>query len=409
MDDPLAPLLQALELSPDNVVLRAHVVREFLKARKYGQLRSLASPLLESDERPLGLLAMARSELYDGRVDAAREFYQEAIDRDSKLIDEGLEADLEPASPTPMRMTAQGEFEAAVDREVSSRIPKANFDDIGGMEALKEQIRMHVIYPMQKPEIYEAYGKKIGGGMLLYGPPGCGKTHLARATAGELGANFFFLALNEILDMWLGNSEKNLSQLFDDARAKAPAVLFIDEVDAMGAKRGSVTSSHVRQMVSQFLTEMDGIASNNDKLLVLGATNEPWNVDSALRRPGRFDRVLFVPPPDVSAREEILKLKVRERKVESNIPWSKIASKTDFFSGADLGQLVEEATERAVADALRSGDLRPVNHKDFQVALKSRKPSTMEWLRRSRSYVNFGNQDGTYDDLAQYLKKAKIK
>ena len=407
MSDHIEPLLQALNLSPENVPLRAHVVREFLKSRRYRDLRALAEPLLQTDERPLGLLGMARAEQAIGRLEEAQKYYQEAIEHDRSLIDEGLEAELQPQEA--LKLTAGGDIVGLKPEEVVHQRKGITFDDIGGMESLKEELRLNIIYPMQKPEIYEAYGKKVGGGILLYGPPGCGKTHLARAVAGELGASFLAVGLNDILDMYIGNSEKNLSNLFEIARSKAPSVLFIDEIDALGAKRGSNNSSNLKTMTTHFLTEMDGIHAENDKVLVLGATNEPWSVDSAFRRPGRFDKVIFVPPPDLEARIEILKLHSIEKNVDPTVPWDKLAGQMEHFSGADIAQVVDQAVERAVSDAIRSGDLRPVNHTDFQISLKKRKPTTMEWLRRSRNYVNFANKDGYYDDLSEFLERAKIR
>ncbi|MCA9796875.1 MAG: ATP-binding protein, partial [Candidatus Eremiobacteraeota bacterium] len=306
-NEALQALLEALSLSPDNVPLRAHVVKEMLRSRRYDQVAEVADPLLGTSQQAVGLLALARAALVKGDAREAENHYRAAIAQDSSLIDESLEADLE-ASRT-VRCTTSGTVEGNFEEPpVPSSVPKINFTDIGGMEQLKEQIRLNILYPMQKPEIYEAYGKKIGGGIMLYGPPGCGKTHLARATAGELGANFFTLSLNEVLNMYIGETEKNLAKLFETCRARTPSILFIDEVDALGAKRSSINNASTRWMVSHLLTEMDGIQSHNEKVLVLGATNAPWNVDSALRRPGRFDRVLFVPPPDARARAEILKL-----------------------------------------------------------------------------------------------------
>ena len=165
------------------------------------------------------------------------------------------------------------------------------------MDALKEAIGVKIIYPATHPEIYAAYGQKAGGGLLMYGPPGCGKTYLARATAGELGATFISVGIADVLDMWIGSSERNLAGIFDTARRHVPCVLFFDEVDALAAKRSDFSNASGRQLINQFLAELDGVG-NNEGMLILGATNAPWHVDPAFRRPGRFDEVLFVPPPD---------------------------------------------------------------------------------------------------------------
>jgi transitional endoplasmic reticulum ATPase len=403
--DPLDDLLTALEASPGSLALRTHVVRELLKGRRWKQDDSAALPLESTPQRPLRRLAQARLAIHDGKTELARGFYQEAIESDRGLIDEALEAQLEPSTPLQIPTTVSDEKEAPVRADR----PKTSFADIGGMEQLKKQIRLSILMPMQRPEIYEAYGKKIGGGIMMYGPPGCGKTHLARATAGEMGANFYMLELQDILSKWVGETEKAISNLFETARATAPSVIFVDEVDALGAKRSDMGSAALRWSVSQFLVEMDGMSSQNSKVLVLGATNAPWNVDSAMRRPGRFERVLFVPPPDLESRSQILEIHSRNRKMDSRVDFKDLAKRTEFFSGADLANLVERATERAVEEALLHGTMRSVDGKDFAAALKECKASTMEWLRRSRNYVNFANQDGIYDDLATYLDKAKIR
>ena len=408
MSDPLDDLKKALEFTPENHVLRAHIVRELLKARRWEDAAETALPLRQSPtHQALEDLVQARLAVTSKQLDKARELYQKAIAADRSLIDEALEAQLEPDVPLKLNHNEQSaEVKPVPTGDVVKRI---GFDDIGGMESLKEQIRLTILYPILRPEIYEAYGKKIGGGIMLYGPPGCGKTHIARATASEMGAKFYVLALNEVLSQYVGETEKAITQIFETARSTSPSVIFIDEVDALGSKRSDIQSASIRWMVSQFLTELDGVVSRNDKVMVLGATNAPWNVDSALRRPGRFDRVLFVPPPDINARGEILKLHSRNRKMENGVDWSGLSRQTEYFSGADLANLVERASEKALADALKSGVLRDVTQRDFAAALKECKPSTMEWLRRSRNYTNFANQDGIYDDLAEYLDKARIR
>ncbi|MCK6448171.1 MAG: AAA family ATPase [Planctomycetes bacterium] len=293
------------------------------------------------------------------------------------------------------------------DRSPIAQRPDIDFADVGGMDALKEEIAIKIIQPLQHPELFRAYGKKAGGGILLYGPPGCGKTLLARATAGEIDARFLAIGIHDVLDMWVGQSEKNLHALFEEARRSAPCVLFFDEVDALGARRSDFQHSAVRQVINQFLAELDGARDSNEGVLVLGATNAPWHVDAAFRRPGRFDRVLFVPPPDDAARAAILRILLAE-KPQGALDFAKVAEKCKDFSGADLRAVVELAIEAKLREALKSKSARgvpaPLEERDLLAAAKQVQPSTREWFATARNYVLYSNQGGLYDDVAKYLK-----
>lgn len=279
------------------------------------------------------------------------------------------------------------------------------FGDVGGLDAVKEEIRMKIVMPFQHPDVFKKYGKRIGGGVLLYGPPGCGKTLLARATAGECEAVFMNITIDSILDMYYGESERKLAASFEVARSKAPAIIFFDEIEAIGGSRQQLRHSPGKTLVNQLLAEMDGVATKNSKLLVMAATNAPWSVDAALRRPGRFDRVIFIPPPDEAARLEILRLHLRERPVAPDVNLGELAKKTKDFSGADLFDLVERAAEAPLMEAIRAGEMRSLRRDDFTNALKKTKPSTREWFAMAKNYATFANTGGLYDDLVEYLEK----
>jgi SpoVK/Ycf46/Vps4 family AAA+-type ATPase len=284
--------------------------------------------------------------------------------------------------------------------------PDVNFSHVGGMDVVKKEIEMKIIFPLKHPEMYKAYGKKTGGGILLYGPPGCGKTFIAKATAGEVNAQFISVGLNEILDMWIGNSEKNLHEVFERARAYAPCVLFFDEIDALGASRSDMRQSAGRHLINQFLLELDGVESNNDGVLVLGATNSPWHLDPAFRRPGRFDRIIFVPPPDDAARESIFKLKL-ENKPLDQIDYSKIIKLTKEYSGADIEAIIDIAIESKLHESMKIGIPQPIQTKDILNAINKHFASTKEWFTQARNFALYANESGLYDDILKYLNIKK--
>ncbi|WKK22015.1 ATP-binding protein [Streptomyces olivoreticuli] len=280
--------------------------------------------------------------------------------------------------------------------------------DVGGMYEVKERLEAAFLAPMRNPELRKLYGKSLRGGLLMYGPPGCGKTYIARAVAGELGARFMSVSISDVLDMWIGSSERNLRQLFETARRNSPCVLFLDEIDALGARRSQIRHTGMRNTVNQLLTELDGVnGSANEGVFVLAATNHPWDVDTALRRPGRFDRMLLVLPPDQPAREGILHHHLKDRPV-AGIDLAKLAKRTDGFSGADLQHLCESAAERALLDSVRTGRARMIEMSDLLGALDHIRPSTGPWFASARNVAQFANEGGAYDELLAYLKRKKM-
>ena len=282
------------------------------------------------------------------------------------------------------------------------RDPNANFAKVGGMESVKEDIRMKILYPMENKELFEAYGKKAGGGVLLYGPPGCGKTLISRATAGEINAKFLSVGLHQILDMWIGKSEEKLHEIFELARRHAPTVLFFDEVDALAADRKDMRTSAGRTLINQFLAELDSESAKNDGVLVLGATNAPWHLDSAFLRPGRFDRLIFVPPPDEPAREEIIRI-MADGKPVSGLDARSLSKKIKDFSGADIKAMFDQSIESALGEAMKSGKIVPITQKQLIKTAKGVRPSTRKWFESAKNYALYANQSGFYDEVLEYL------
>jgi SpoVK/Ycf46/Vps4 family AAA+-type ATPase len=279
--------------------------------------------------------------------------------------------------------------------------------DVAGLTEVKQRLEAAFLAPMRNPELRKLYGKSLRGGLLLYGPPGCGKTFIARAVAGELGARFITVSFADLIDMFVGRSERNIHELFEVARRNAPCVLFLDEVDAIGQKRSQLRNTPMRSAVNQLLLELDDVASDNTGVFLLAATNHPWDVDSALRRPGRFDRTLLVLPPDPAAREGVFRYHLRERPV-AGIDLSKLSRLTDGYSGADIAHICETAAERALLDSVTRGEPRLIGQADLEAAVSEVRPSLGTWFDTARNVALFANEGGAYDDLVAYLRKRRL-
>lgn len=404
-DQLIVSLVAAVAAAPDDQALRIH----------------LAELLIAADRNAEAIQHLAVTLSQNPGNERAKSLMSQAIEVPSASPSPGPSTAEPPASATegfnwsaaesqvqdiiaPMfvQPSAESTEEPAYEVERSG----LRLADVGGMEQVKKRLEASFLAPLRNPDLQKLYGKSLRGGLLLYGPPGCGKTFIARAIAGELGASFLSVSLSGVLDMYIGNSEKNVTELFEQARASAPCVLFLDELDAIGQKRTLTRNSAMRGTVNQLLTELDGATTNNEGVYVLAATNQPWDVDEALRRPGRLDRTLLVLPPDEPARLAIFRLHLKDRPVEQ-INLARLAKQTDGYSGADIAHICDTAAEHALLDSVATGVVRTIQMKDLDTAVREVKPSIGPWLDSARNVALFANQSGDYDELAAFLRKRK--
>jgi SpoVK/Ycf46/Vps4 family AAA+-type ATPase len=408
MDSVIDALRVALADNPGDVGLRRHLASVLLDAgRPQEALDELVQVLAAGpdDVAALQLAERASAALGDTTRAAAYARLAAAL---------GPQAPTAPASSVTVPETAEeliggwADMDAPEEPEVGhlSR-PTMTLADVGGLAEVKQRLTTSFLTPMRNPELTMQFKKSLRGGLMLWGPPGCGKTFIARALAGELGADFYEIGLSDVLDMYIGNSERNLQGIFDTARRNRPCLLFFDEIDALGQKRSQLRhSGAMRGVVNQMLTELDGASSDNEGLFVLAASNHPWDVDSALLRPGRFDRRLLVLPPDVAAREAILARHLAGRP-QQGLDLAKVAKSTEGYSGADLALVCEQATESAMMTSLDSGDLQPITQRQLSDAARSVRPSIGEWMEMAKNYALYGNESGSYDELAAYLRQRR--
>jgi transitional endoplasmic reticulum ATPase len=287
--------------------------------------------------------------------------------------------------------------------------PKTNFGDVAGLDRLKELINDSIVYPLLQPELARRYGKLGGGGIMFYGPPGCGKTYVVKAAAGECKSSFINAKISDIMDMYVGNTEKNLHNIFETGRKNSPCVIFFDEMEALGARRDQMQQQPYQKMaVNQLLYEMDGLEAKNENVLVIGATNAPWDVDPALRRSGRFSKHMFVPEPDKSSRAALFKLHSKSRPTKQGIRWGRLARATVGYSAADVKQICEDAAAIPWKEAFKSGKEREVTMKDFLVACRKRKSSLPPWYESAKKQIG-DTEEKTVVDGKEHLKITESK
>ncbi len=364
---------------------------------------------------------------YAGMISNAIKDYEKALELNPDLQD--AKSHLESAKSKK----DQGGKAGSSDITLLSK-PDISFKDVAGMEPLKETIKEAVVYPMRNPELARKYGKLGGAGILMYGPPGCGKTYIVKAAAGECGASFINAKLSDLLDMYVGNTEKNIHKVFELARKNTPCILFFDEVDAIGGRRdGGEGQQYMKMAVNQMLYEMDGVEANNQNVLIIAATNAPWDVDPALRRSGRFSKTVYVPEPDYRSRVAILKMHAKKRPLAKFIPFNILAIATAGYASADHKAIVDEAAtipwreafkaieekteelmkkgmprEKAFEIAKKKVKQRPISLGDFVAAISKKRSSLPPWYEQAKKQIG-KQEEVTIIDGKEHKKVTESK
>jgi SpoVK/Ycf46/Vps4 family AAA+-type ATPase len=379
----LAGLRAAVEAVPDNLALRLHVAALLLEAGRPA----------ESLEHSSAVLA-----LHPGQPEAQR-----LVERATGALPDTPFPVPAPFPAAPAEPRHRG---ATVDQWVLGEVeePRATLADVGGMPAIKRWLATAFLSSLRDPEMSRLFGRSLRGGLLMYGPPGCGKTFLARALAGELRAGFLRIDLGHVVDMWLGYSRRSIHEIFETARSSAPCLLYLDQLDAIGPRRAGRRHSIGRGVVDQLVAELYSASEEHEGVFVVAATEHPWDVDALLRRPGRLDHRLLVLPPDREAREAIVRSALAGRPLAEDLDLGALAARTDGYSATDLAQLCESAAAAALEASIVSNSSRPITLADFTRVLRELRPSTPAWFDLARDYARFAAEPGSYDDLVSYLR-----
>jgi transitional endoplasmic reticulum ATPase len=333
-----------------------------LDARRAGQWDSARIYLLEAARAMVDLSKDAHGEdLREARRSTANKLLELARDCDRAKAENRKRPGISRKGGGDEK-SSEGEGGASADQWIVKEKPSLKFDDVAGLDNVKEDIRLKMVYPFQHPELAAKFGIRGGGGVLLYGPPGTGKTMLAKATAGEIDATFFRVSPAEMLSKWVGEAEQNIKKLFDAAAAEKRSVIFIDEIEALVPARRDEGSSVMQRVVPQILQGMEGFDNKKElrAVLFMGATNVPWQLDPAVLRPGRFDEKIYIPLPDFEARRKMLDIYLCKRPLEDNMDLDAMARKMDGYSGADIRYICDRSATIPFLQSVATGQEGPI-------------------------------------------------
>ncbi|RMF78011.1 MAG: ATP-binding protein [Planctomycetota bacterium] len=326
--------------------------------------------------------------------DAAKRAEQETYARE--LIDLAKDCDRKAAAGAAAGGRSRGDRARDDDDEgpdasdwIVREKPNIRFDDIAGLEDVKQEIFLKMIYPFQRPDLAKHFGVDVGGGMLMYGPPGTGKTMIAKAVACELDATMFVISPAQLMSKWVGEAEQNVKKLFEAAKAEPKAVIFMDECEALVPKRRSGGSTVMQRVVPQILQELEGFDRKAGRaLMFLGATNEPWQIDPAMLRPGRLDAKVYVPLPDAAARFRLFEIYLGKRPLADDVDFAVLVERTAGYSGADIRAIASRAATRPFLESVQGGQARNITMADVLAVIDDLPPSVSP--KDVRKYEQWG-------------------
>jgi len=319
-------------------------------------------------------------ELSEETRDAKARAEQEGYARE--LLDLAKSCDRKARDPRPGGTKTRGRDGGDEDEGASAQDwivrdkPTVRFDDIAGLDDVKQEIYLKMIYPFRHPELAQKYGIDVGGGLLMFGPPGTGKTMFAKAIACELEATMFVISPAQIMSKWVGEAEQNIRKLFDAAKAEPKAVIFIDEVESLVPRRRRNDSTVMQRVVPQILQEIEGFDRKSGRaLMFLGATNEPWALDSAMMRPGRLDAKVYVPLPDAAARFKLFEIYLAKRPIDDSVDFARLVELTAGYSGADIKAIAGRSASRPFLESVAGGEPRNITMGDVVAVIEAMPPS----------------------------------